>query len=263
MRQRLHALKASMQDQGVKISEPDRGGIGCEFEQVPGENGPLFVVVRLLRGGSALASGVVAEGDALVKCDGQVIDNMLDLRDLVHGNTGDSITCVFRSESQESGVREYEVVLQLQSELVGHASVDGGSEHLHSSAHKKPYAPPPPMSIPLVSLHQHRLCSYTLSQSADDGQFDSLMQKLIQAESLVMESDALYAGVQQSLVSTLQGDALPFQGTVPVLYNTEDGRNWKHEYEMLSLVLARYVCTACRTALLHQSALFPSPTVFL
>ena len=77
-----------MQDQGVSISEPDRGGIGILFEQVPGETGPLFVVTRLLRGGSAAASAVVREGDVLVQCNGQPIENMLDLRDLVHGTIG-------------------------------------------------------------------------------------------------------------------------------------------------------------------------------
>ena len=87
----------------------------------------------------------------------------------------------------------------------------------------------------------------------------------------------MYAGVQQSLVSTLQGDGLSFHDTVPVLYvqqqlpasimcnslsmyNTEDGRNWKHEYEMLSLVLARRVniaSTHCMFATSHIICLAP------
>ncbi len=216
MRQRLQALKASMQDQGVNISEPDRGGIGCTFEQISGEEGPMFVVVRLLRGGSAFVSGAVAEGDIIVSCNGRAIDNMLDLRDLVHGTVGDSITCIFRSRLQD---REYEVVLGLLPEPFDHISITTGSDHAQISPQKKHYAHP---------------------ESSGDEHLDALMQKLIHAEGLVMESDALYAGVQQSLVSTIHGDSVPFQERIPVYYNTEDGRNWKHEYEMLSLVLARY-----------------------
>jgi hypothetical protein len=206
MRQRLQALKESMRDQGVSISEPDRGGIGCTFEQIAGENGALFVVIRMLKGGSAMSSGIVAEGDALVRCNGQAIDNMLDLRDLVHGRIGDSVACVFKSRANGA---EYEITLALQPQPFDHVSVTTGSDHAQLSPQKK---------------------QYTLSESSGGGHLDVVMQQLIRAEGLVIESDALYACVQQNLVSTIQGDTIHFQEHLPVYYNSEDGRNWKHEY---------------------------------
>jgi hypothetical protein len=218
MRQRLQALKESMRDQGVSISEPDRGGIGCTFERIAGENGELFVVIRMLKGGSAASSGVVAEGDALLRCNGQTIDNMLDLRDLVHGTIGDSVACVFKSRANGA---EYDITLTLQPQPFDHVSVTTGSERAQLSPQKK---------------------QYTLSESSGVGHLDVLMQQLIRTEGLVIESDALYAGVQQNLVSTIQGGSIHVdeQERMPLYYNSDDGRNWKHEYEMLSLVLSQY-----------------------
>jgi hypothetical protein len=46
--------------------------------------------------------------------------------------------------------------------------------------------------------------------------------------------------VQRNLISIIQGYSIHFQEHVPVYYNSEDGRYWKHEYEMLSLVLSKY-----------------------
>jgi hypothetical protein len=200
-----------MLDQGVLISEPDRGGIGCIFEQADGESGPIFVVSRLLKGGSALMSGVVGEGDALVQCNGQDIENMLDLRDLVYGAIGETVSCVFISRTD--GMAR-EVDLKLQAEDFDNVSFATASDHAHVCAHR---------TAPAVS----------------EG-IDSLLQKLVHAEQVVMESDALYAGVQQNLLTSIQGDQLPFKQHLPMHCSSEDGRDWKHEYEMLSIVLSRY-----------------------
>ena len=88
----------------------------------------------MLKGGSASSSGVVAEGDALVRCNGQAIDNKLDLRDMLRGAIGDIVACVFKSRANGA---EYEITLTLQPQTFDHVSVSTGSDRAQLSPQKK------------------------------------------------------------------------------------------------------------------------------